>query len=227
MNKLSSTYFGAVKFSQIADFLSPLLFRAILAPVMIIAGYNKLRLGDQEANFLEQLLPKQHIVDWFGNSEWGLGLPAPDLLAFLAGWTEFGGGWLLLLGLGVRVVAVPLMVTMLVAAFTVHWDNGWHAIAPSNGATSPAMVLHWLGIDAGTASLQNSDEVATRLGRIKDILETHGRTDYLYGRGGVVILNNGIQFAVLYFGMLLSLFFTGAGRWLSLDYWISRGIKPQ
>jgi uncharacterized membrane protein YphA (DoxX/SURF4 family) len=35
-----------------------------------------------------------------------------------------------------------------------------------------------------------------------------------------VILNNGIEFAATYFVMLLSLFFTGAGRFFSLDYWI-------
>jgi putative oxidoreductase len=36
------------------------------------------------------------------------------------------------------------------------------------------------------------------------------------------VLNNGIEFAATYFIMLLVLFFTGAGNYLSLDFWIAR-----
>ena len=36
-----------------------------------------------------------------------------------------------------------------------------------------------------------------------------------------MILNNGIEFAVTYFVMLLALFFIGAGKYLSVDYWIA------
>jgi len=39
-----------------------------------------------------------------------------------------------------------------------------------------------------------------------------------------VILNNGIEFAATYFIMLLALFFIGAGRYFSMDYWIRRGF---
>jgi hypothetical protein len=35
-------------------------------------------------------------------------------------------------------------------------------------------------------------------------------------------LNNGIEFGVTYFIMLLSLFFTGAGKVVSADYWIDK-----
>jgi putative oxidoreductase len=38
-------------------------------------------------------------------------------------------------------------------------------------------------------------------------------------------LNNGIEFGVTYLIMLLSLFFTGAGKFVSLDYWISKYYK--
>ena len=37
-----------------------------------------------------------------------------------------------------------------------------------------------------------------------------------------MVLNNGIEFAATYFIMLLVLFFNGAGRLVSLDYWIAR-----
>ncbi len=50
----------------------------------------------------------------------GLGLPAPHLQAILAGGTECVGGLLLLIGLGSRVISVPLMFTMLVAYGTAH-----------------------------------------------------------------------------------------------------------
>lgn len=49
-----------------------------------------------------------------------MGLPAPGLMALLAALGEFGGGLLLALGLLTRVASVPVIGTMLVAAFYVH-----------------------------------------------------------------------------------------------------------
>jgi putative oxidoreductase len=49
-----------------------------------------------------------------------LGLPAPGLNAAVAGATECLGGLLLLIGLGSRVVAIPLAFTMIVAYATAH-----------------------------------------------------------------------------------------------------------
>jgi putative oxidoreductase len=51
-----------------------------------------------------------------------LGLPAPKFQAFLAGSTECFGGLLLLIGLGSRLISVPLMFTMIVAYATAHLD---------------------------------------------------------------------------------------------------------
>jgi putative oxidoreductase len=51
-----------------------------------------------------------------------LELPLPKLNAMLAGATECGGGLLLLLGLGSRVVSVPLAFTMAVAYATADRD---------------------------------------------------------------------------------------------------------
>src|SRR5437763_1013321 len=44
-----------------------------------------------------------------------LGIPLPKFNAVLASFTECFGGMLLLLGLGARLVSVPLAITMLVA----------------------------------------------------------------------------------------------------------------
>lgn len=51
------------------------------------------------------------------------GLPAPMVNAVLAGSTECFGGLLLLIGLGSRLAAIPLIGTMIVAYLTVHLDS--------------------------------------------------------------------------------------------------------
>ncbi|WP_105215845.1 MULTISPECIES: HvfX family Cu-binding RiPP maturation protein [unclassified Pseudoalteromonas] len=206
---------------QAFDGLAPLLMRLILAPVMIIAGYTKLNLGNSDLPWSQRLLADPNVVAWFGNSDWGLGLPFADVLALLAGWAEFAGGWLLLIGLFTRLVAIPLMITMVVAATMVHWDNGWFAITPTDTQTSPAQVLDWAGIEAAKQSLENSAAAKMRLEVIKTIVAEHGQPGYVYERGNIVILNNGIEFAAIYFVMLLSLFFVGGGRYVSLDYYLA------
>ena len=193
------------------DGIAPLLLRLILAPVLIIAGYSKLGLSGDWHSLSQALLADPNVVNWFGNTEWGLGLPFPDLLAFMAGWSEFLGGWLLLIGLVPRLVTIPLMITMVVAATT-----------PLNPSTSAAKVYDWLAIPGAAESLENSIETQKRLSKIKEITEEYGNTDYLYQNGQPVILNNGIEFSAMYFVMLLSLFFTGGGRWTSADYYIKR-----
>jgi putative oxidoreductase len=58
------------------------------------------------------------IISFFSS----LGIPFPELNAYLAGTTECVGGFLLLLGLGSRVVAIPLIFTMIVAFGTAERD---------------------------------------------------------------------------------------------------------
>ncbi|MEN8637377.1 DoxX family protein [Pseudoalteromonas distincta] len=227
MNKLTSLYYAILSKLSFLDGLPALLFRLILAPVMIIAGYNKLAISGEAEGFFDNFLASPDVVQWFGNNEWGLGLPFPDLLAFLAGWSEFLGGWFLLLGLLTRLVSIPLMFTMVVAATSVHWHNGWFAIAPTNPETSAAQVLNWLSIPGAKESLENSLEVQERIEKIRDLVEEHGFPDYLYEKGKPSILNNGIEFSAIYFAMLLSLFFMGGGRFVSIDYWLKRNILNQ
>jgi putative oxidoreductase len=47
-----------------------------------------------------------------------LGIPAPALNAYFVSALEFGGGVLLILGLGSRLIALPLVIDMLVAYIT-------------------------------------------------------------------------------------------------------------
>ena len=97
--------------TRAADFVGPLALRLYLAPVFWMAGFKKF------ADF-------DSTVQWFGNPEWGLGLPFPALLAFSAASIEIAGAALLVPGLAVRWISIPLMITMIVAAVTVHWQNG-------------------------------------------------------------------------------------------------------
>ena len=194
------------------DWLGPLALRLYLAPIFIAVGAHKF------ANF-------DSMVAWFGNADWGLGLPMPRLMVFLAASAELFGGVALLLGLATRLLVLPLMITMLVAAGTTHWDNGWFAIAPADPQTSTATVLAAVGIPAAARSLQNSEEVGQRVAAAKSLLRRHGNYSWLTEKGSFVVLNNGIEFAATYFTMLLSLLLTGAGRWVSADYWIARYLR--
>lgn len=181
---------------SVADGLAPLLLRLYLVPVFWMAGSHKLAAFDDT-------------VAWFGNADWGLGLPFPWLLAALATATELGGAILLLLGLGTRLIALPLMVTMLVAIFAVHWEYGWQAIADVGAPFANARV----------------EAAADKLAAAKSILREHGNYDWLTSSGSLVVLNNGIEFAVTYFVMLLTLLFSGGGRFVSLDYWLARRLQ--
>jgi len=178
------------------DFLAPLLLRLYLVPIFWMAGTKKL--ADMEST-----------IGWFGNPDWGLGLPFPELLAWLATLTEVGGAIFLLVGFAVRWISIPLMITMVVAAVTVHMKNGWLAIAEGSGIFS-------------------SDRTAgaiDRLDKAKDILKENANYDWLTENGSLVILNNGIEFSATYFIMLLALFFIGAGKYFSLDYYIKKWFR--
>jgi len=198
--------------TRIFDFLGPLAFRLFLAPIFIAAGLHKM------LNF-------EDMVSWFGNTDWGLGLPMPELMVYLATSAELGGGFALLFGFAVRWVSIPLMMTMIVAAVSVHWEHGWFAIASGNPDTSIAKVLEPIGFPGAKESLENSLQVGDRVSAAKGILREHGNYDWLTASGNFVVLNNGIEFAATYFIMLLSLLFTGAGSYFSVDYWIAKHFR--
>ncbi len=205
-------YDRGLQFVRHFDGAASLLLRLILAPVLIAAGWEKLA-GD----------------NWFHNQMDAFPFPfnvlPADISWFLAAWTEFLGGIALLLGLAVRLMAIPLAVTMFVAAYAVHLDNGWPAIAPSD---PPAFCIP--GSEAYKASTvferyvscynvnERTIEASKRLSIAKDILRDHGNYGYLDSSGSLVKLNGGIEFAAIYFSMLIALVIIGGGRYLSLDY---------
>lgn len=172
--------------------LAPLALRLYLVPIFWMAGMNKFNGFDGT-------------VSWFDN----LGLPLPWLMAFLATASELAGAVFLLFGFATRLISIPLVVTMIVAAVSVHWVNGWQAIADASAPFANERVL----------------EAPEKLEKARAILQEHGNYEWLTASGKFVILNNGIEFAATYFIMLLALFYLGGGRYISLDYYITRALK--
>lgn len=107
LKSLYSAY--AASLDRMRD-LAPLILRLVVAFGFLEPAWNKLQ--DVHA-----------IGEWFESME----LPAPYLQAWLATLTESLGVVLLTIGLGTRLIAIPLIVTMLVAIKTVHWENGFSA----------------------------------------------------------------------------------------------------
>ena len=129
-------------------------------------------------------------------------------MAYLAVGAEVLGAIALLLGLATRWFAVPLMVTMLVAAFKVHIKNGWQAVADPMSPFANA----------------NVEGAIERLDMAKRLLRENGNYDWLTETGNFVVSNNGIEWSITYFVMVLALFFTGAGK-ASLDHLIARRMQ--
>lgn len=186
---------------QRLDFIPLLLLRLYLTPVMMQAGWTKLQNFDST-------------LSWFANPDWGLGLPAPALLLSLVILLELGGGLALLLGLFTRLTALGLSITMLVAMLTVHAKNGWLAIADASSWLADGTIFRNEAVMAA----------AEKLAKANEVLQQQPDYDWLVSSGKLVVLNNGIEFAATYLVMLLVLVVYGAGRWLSLDYWLSRKV---
>ncbi len=204
MVRLLNFFQDIIEAFKALDFLAPLALRLYLAPVFWVAGANKFATFEDTAA-------------WFGNPDWGLGLPMPELMAALATGTEMIGALLLLAGFAVRWVSIPLMITMVVAIFSVHLENGWQAVADR---MSP-----FASDKLGPFQFEDASGAIERLDRARGILQEHGNYDWLTGSGSFVVSNNGIEWAVTYFIMLLTLFFLGGGRFFSADYWIARRFR--
>ena len=91
---------------------------------------------------------------------------------------EYFGAIFLVIGFTMRCISIPLMVTVVVTAVTVHWDNGRLAVAQPNAQ-----------LEAG-----------------RSLLKEHGNCEWLTDTGNFVILNNDIEFATTYFIMLQAYF---------------------
>ncbi len=198
MIKLLNRFQDMLDVTRKIDFLGPLALRLYLAPIFWMAGTKKL--ADME-----------NTIGWFGSD--GLGLPYPFLLAWAAVLAEVVGAISLTFGIAVRWMCIPLLITMAVAAYTVHWDNGWLVISGNDGVFAT----------------ERTTEAVSRLSEFKVWLKTEfpGWSNYVNKHGRLVMLNNGIEFAATYFVMLLALFFIGAGRYFSVDHWIARFFRKK
>jgi putative oxidoreductase len=91
---------------------APIPLRLIVGYGFMEHGYAKLARGPQDF---------AHILH-------ALGMPAPDLLAWATILVELLGGAAVLAGALVPLAAVPMIVVLLVAIFTVHLPNGFSSI---------------------------------------------------------------------------------------------------
>ncbi len=96
----------------------PLLFRLILSYGFYEPAMRKL--GNIDG-----------IAQWFGSMNY----PFPTLNAYMATFIETAGFVLLFLGLGTRIISIPLMFVMIIAITTVHLANGF--ASGSNGFEIP------------------------------------------------------------------------------------------
>ena len=192
------------KIRSYVDFIGPLLLRIYIVPVFWVASNNKWNPFDSDSSL-------DSVIQWFGNTEWGLGLPFPTLMAYMAWGTEYFGAILLALGLATRWISIPLMFTMIVAIVTVHLGHGWQAVHDLKSPHASA----------------NAEEALERLGYAKDILREHGNYDWLTEHGNFIVSNNGMEWAATYFIILLALFVTGGGKFVSVDYWLAKKFREK
>jgi putative oxidoreductase len=88
------------------SFLAPALIRLTVGVVFIQSGWGKLHSLDK-------------ITEYFAS----LNIPMPGLNARVASSTEFFGGILLLVGLGTRLVSLPMAFVMVIALLTAKRDE--------------------------------------------------------------------------------------------------------
>lgn len=115
---LKNKYFTAIDSLKNLKSLPLLLLRLILAVGFYGPAMMKVKNID-------------NIISWFES----INIPLPTLNAYLATGTETLGFVLLALGLGTRLMAIPLIITMIVAIVTVHLPHGFEA--GSNGFEIP------------------------------------------------------------------------------------------
>lgn len=88
---------------------APLPLRLILGGAMMAHGVSKFQGGIENT------------AGFFGS----LGIPAPGLMAWFVALLETVGGLMLIVGAFTALVSVLLILNMLVAMLTVHWDAGF------------------------------------------------------------------------------------------------------
>ncbi|HEX3449421.1 MAG TPA: DoxX family protein [Isosphaeraceae bacterium] len=88
-------------------------------PLRLIVGY-----GFMEHGYAKLV----HGPDSFTAILHALGMPAPALLAWATILVELLGGFAVLVGAFIPIASIPMVITLLVAIFTVHVPNGFSSI---------------------------------------------------------------------------------------------------
>ena len=137
---LKENYFKLIKKLKNLESIPLLLIRLILA--IGFFGPAKMKLSNIDG-----------IIQWFESMH----MPLPALNAYLATATESLGVILLILGLGTRIISIPLIITMIVAIITVHLGHGFEA--GNNGFEIPLyyiiMLFTLIVYGGGKYSLDN------------------------------------------------------------------------
>ena len=202
---LQNSIYSKVEF---LDGVPLLALRLFLAPIMIIAGWTKFENLSGTTQFFSSI-----------------GIPLAEIMTPLAAATELVGGILILVGLATRLIAIPLAVTMIVAALSVHLGNGWFAIAQTDANRSPARVVALTHLPMAIESQKNARVNAERVKEMRKHVDRHSRSKWIKEGGRPALLQNGIEYAITYLIMLLVLCFYGGGRYVSADYFICKSVK--
>jgi putative oxidoreductase len=88
-------------------------------PLRLIAGF-----GFMEHGYAKLARGPQHFIDILA----AIGVPMPSLAGWATIVVELAGGFLVLCGMLVPLAAIPMIVVLLVATWTVHLPNGFSSI---------------------------------------------------------------------------------------------------
>lgn len=91
---------------------APLALRLVIGYGFMAHGWAKLSRGPD--NFAG-------VLDW-------MGVPLPELMAWVVTLVELFGGLAILVGAFVTLVSIPLVIIHLVAMFGVHWQYGFSSV---------------------------------------------------------------------------------------------------
>ena len=91
----------------------------VLLPLRLVVGFGFLAHGLAKWN---------RGPEGFARLLQQIGAPAPVATAWMVTLVEVLGGLALIIGLLVAIASIPLLLTMLVATFTVHWPYGFSSV---------------------------------------------------------------------------------------------------
>jgi putative oxidoreductase len=125
--------------------LPPAVVRLTLGVTFVLTGWGKLHGLDQLTQYFTEL-----------------GIPAAAIQAPMVAGIEFFGGLMILLGLGTRFAAVPLMGTMIVAILTAKLED-IHGLGDLVGTTEFAYLAMFLWLAVAGGGMLSVDHVIGKL----------------------------------------------------------------